>query len=185
MVGSSQSTTKMQISRVTKWRLIAFGIPSLIIISTAFLLQTANANSAALRQLQEEISIQEQAFQEAESFNRFVAQNQTILEQLDFALPNESMLVGAVQDIESVIHRFDPTATVKLTAVTPTRVGQELVIPITITIITPLDQLPLLFAQLGELPYVIQIISSDTQGVATNATTIIMMRLYVQDPFQG
>jgi hypothetical protein len=186
MTDQLQSKKKaISISTIAKWRFIAFGIPSVLLIIAALLLQVAHSNSTSLSQLQAEIATKEQAFQEADSFNRFVSQNQTALEQLDFALPNESMLVGVVQDIEAVIHQFDPLGTVKFTAVTPTRVGQELVIPITVTIQSSLDQLPPLFNQLSQLPYLIQIISTETQGINTNPTTIIIMRLYVQDPFQG
>lgn len=166
-----------------KYRILAAIVPLLLLTSSFVMVSLASSNIAKRNQNLTDANQKKQAYDEAESLNQYVAHNLTSLEKMSMAIPSESMMVGVVQDIESVVVQFDPQGVLKLSGQNPVLVGQELIIPFTIQLRIDSDQLPKFIDQLNALPYITQILTTDIQIAESTTQTLINMRMYVQNPF--
>jgi Tfp pilus assembly protein PilO len=168
-----------------KYRLLATIVPVALLIISVILLSMSASNITASRQHKTDAIIKNQTAEEAQSLNQFVVDNLTSLEKMSMAIPSESMMVGVIQDIESVVYQFDPTGTVKLSGQNPVRSGLDLIIPITILVRSNPAQITQLIQEINTLPYITQLLNLDSQIAGDEAQTIINLRMYVQEPFIG
>lgn len=168
-----------------KYRAIAVAVPSVLILASFLMVNLATANIASRSQNLQDATLKNQTYQEAQSLNQFAVQHATSLEKMSLALPSESMMVGVIQDIESVVAKFDPAGIVKLSGQNPVRSGLDLVIPIGINLTLSPAQINPFITELQNLPYLTQLLTLDTQISDNNAQVNINMRLYVQEPFTG
>lgn len=171
--------------QVILFRVIAGVLPVLLLVIAGIMTRMSTDKIIVYKNTLQEISIKTQTLDEATSFNSFLSSKKIDLEKMNMAIPSESMLVGVIQDIEAIIRQYDTAANVKFSSVTPAKIGQDLVIPMNIYLNIPLEELPELFEQFSKLPYILQVISSESQLNSGIATTTITMRLYVQEPFAG
>ncbi len=171
--------------QVTLYRILTVVIPMTLLTITAIFTQLSAKKLAALKTAKQEIAVTKGNFEEASNFNSFISTHQIDLEKMGTALPSESMLVGVVQDIESIIQTYDPRASLTFSQATPIRVGADLVVPLSITLNLPLNKLSQLYEQLMTLPYLLQVTQSESKITDSLANSTITLRLYVQDPFIG
>ncbi len=168
-----------------QYRVSAILLPLVILIASLVLINQASTHLKTHKTNLDQIVINNQSLEEATSFNQFLSANTPRLEQISAALPSESMMVGVVQDLESVVRHYDQNGSIKIAAATPAKIGADLVIPLTITTVTDSSQIVPLIADLIDLPYIMQLIKLDTQFTNSTAQSIINLRMYVQDPFIG
>jgi hypothetical protein len=171
--------------QVIIFRILAGVIPIALLVVAGIFSRFSTDKIIVHKNTLQEISTKTQAFDEATSFNGFITTNKIDLEKMNMAIPSESMLVGVIQDIEAIIRQYDEFATVKFSSATPAKIGQDLIIPMNVYINLPLTSLGELYQKFSGLPYILQVISSESQLSNGLATTIITLRLYVQEPFAG
>jgi hypothetical protein len=171
--------------QVSTYRVMALLIPLVIVFGAIIASFTADKQiTTYLRQKQESMT-NSQSQIETSDFNAFIAAHETDLEKVDYAIPNESMMVSVIQDIESLINTYDPTGSIKFASTTPVRAGIDLTIPVTIRVKMPKDDIPLFIEKMLALPYGLQMLTSDSQITNDGADCTFSMRLYVQEPFTG
>jgi hypothetical protein len=178
-------TAQSLINQVKLYRILAIIIPMVLLAISGVITKTSINSIKGYQQTLTEMNTKIKTLNEAESFNQFLTSQKVNLEKLNFAVPSESMVVGVVQDIESVIRKYDPQADLKFSSATPAKIGQNLVIPMTISITTPITQIPPLLQELSQLPYILQLISTESRINGDTTSTLITVRLYVQEPFTG
>jgi hypothetical protein len=167
------------------YRLIAVITPIILLIASGILLSGTSKNNAQRLQNLQDFNLKVQANQESESLHQFIVTNRTSLEKMSLALPSESMMIGVIQDVESVLNQFDPQASVKFSSQNPVKSGQDLIIPLNLSLQLPLNKLTPLIDELNGLPYLTQLLTVDAQTNGELTQIIINMRLYVKDPFIG
>lgn len=158
--------------------------PVLICIAILFTLMTKN-QLVKYKKIQQELIAKTQEVQQRKQFNDFISNNQTNLEKIGLSLPNEAMMVSVLQDLESVLKKYDPAAVYKFSSSTPTKTNTSLTIPMTLSIKLPLTNLSAFFNDIYSLPYIFQVMTIESQISNNEATHVIGMRVYVQDPFTG
>lgn len=170
---------------LTKYRLLASVLPLVILGLSLVLINRASININTHKANLDQIEVKQQTLEEAVSLNQYLEANSIHLEQLSSSLPSESMMMAVVQDLESVVRRYDSAGNIKIAAATTAKIGTDSVIPLTVTVTTDPSQIIPLLTDLVNLPYIIQLLNMDIQFNGSNAQLITNLRMYVQDPFIG
>ena len=177
--------TTTRAKQVMFYRIVTVAIPVGLLIIAGIFTQLTGQQLTILKTTKQEITTAKQTSEEAKNFNSFLTAHQIDLEKMSTAVPSESMLVGVVQDIEAIIQTYDPRASLTFSQATPIRSGVDLIVPLSVSLNLPLNQLPELYKKIMALPYLIQITQSESKTSDNLANTTINLRLYVQDPFIG
>lgn len=181
----SENRIELLQKRVSTHRILAIVIPVIIMFIAIIMTYMSGKQITVQARNRQDVIASNQSQAETSQFNQFVTREQVSLEKIDYALPNESMLVGVVQDIEGMIRSFDPTASLSFASSTPVRAGADLTIPITIRIKLPTADIPIFVKRIQSLPYIIQLLTIDSQINNNVADATFGFRLYVQEPFSG
>ncbi len=171
--------------QVVIYRVLAVILPVVLLVASLIILNISKDKIKGFQSVTANIISKNKTIEEASSFNTYLNANSIAIDKMNVAIPSESMLVGVIQDIEAVIRQYEPSASIKFAAVTPAKLQDNLIVPLTITANIPLTELPKLYQDLFNLPYILQVISSESRLNEGVAATLITLRLYVQDPFTG
>jgi len=107
------------------------------------------------------------------------------LEQIDYIIPDESMMIAVVSDFESVLKSFDPQSKVKIASTNPIKVDTSLSINLVILFSAPMENLVPILEKIQQLPYMFQLLSLETNQIGDSYSHQLSLRLYVQDPFSN
>lgn len=169
----------------TRQRFVAFGLPA-ILIGIAFLLFSLGAKLiSSLETKKTDLSTKQQQAIETLQFNQFLSENSSRLEQIDYIIPDESMMIAVVSDFESVLKSFDPQSKVKIASTNPIKVDTSLSINLVILFSAPMENLVPILEKIQQLPYMFQLLSLETNQIGDSYSHQLSLRLYVQDPFSN
>lgn len=166
-------------------RILAWVVPP-ILLFIAFVLVSVNQNQViTLNRTKQDVLAQQQTAIDNENFSKYITDRPHYMQMIQAAVPNEEMLVSFLQDMESAVREHDQEGKVVLIGTSPARSGVDLIIPVTIQLTTPMEQLPDLLTTLNKLPYLMQLTSVESNQAEGGARHVIGFKLFVQEPFSG
>lgn len=121
-----------------------------------------------------------------QSLQEFARQHQADLAVINTLFPNEDDFIFAFQDLEQLVIKVDPKATVKLGASVPTKVNQQNTLPLSIHFNADQTQILNFLRQFEHLPYILEITSLEVTTPPEGGNlrdVIISVKLYVAEPF--
>ena len=164
-------------------RLITFILPGILMLLSVIVLSVGITITNNVVKNRRELQTLKQTNSDSAAFKQFVTQNQSNLVTVNQVIPNEVMMIGVIQDFESVITKFDPSGVVEIASTTPTKIGVYSAITLNIKVATPLENVPNLLDSINRLPYMTQLITSESNLAGDSYRHQLTVRLYVQDPF--
>jgi Tfp pilus assembly protein PilO len=118
------------------------------------------------------------------ALNNFVNQNAVKIDTIFSVFPSESEIIPVLEEIEATVMQYDPAARVGFTAEQPSKPAGELQIPLRISLHSSISDLISLLRAIEKLPFIVEVISVELNTVdPANIQSIILARLYVNDPF--
>jgi hypothetical protein len=100
--------------------------------------------------------------------------------------PDDSSIISIMEELETLVHRFDPQGTVRFTPQGPVKVNNQLSASLVFHFTATPSETIALLRQLERLPHVIQVKNMEVktpQGASNPAEVTLTVILYVQDPF--
>jgi len=116
----------------------------------------------------------------------FIQKNQDVVDKLNEVFPNEDSIIDVISATEAVIQQYDPQGVVEISAFNPSKVNNELQVPLLIKMRVSVIDLVGFLRELEKQPYVYEVTSIDMrmpEGLTAKGEITIGVKLYVQDPF--
>lgn len=120
------------------------------------------------------------------SLQKFIGENQAKITELEKVFPTQDTIVEFLSVTEKLVYELDPEGTVKFGALTPTKMNDELFIPLIFTFKANSAQALEFLRKLERLPYIIQITTVEFKlplGQFGTGEVVLGGKVYVQDPF--
>lgn len=160
-------------------------IASVIGISLVFLLM-AQQQVKRIKTLENELQSVSESQLSTAGLQQFILDNQETINELQQVFPAQDTIINFLSLTEAMVHTLDPKGTVKFSALTPTKVNDELYIPLILTFRANPSQTMQFLKQLEQLPYIIQVTTVEFKlpnSQFDQGEVVIGGKIYVQDPF--
>lgn len=179
-------TTQDLLKKSSKFEIIAGGIAVVGLLTAIGLVLSTQGLKGQIKLTQQEIDTAGQSQQTTQAINDLISDNPQEIERLTTALPNQSTIIVFIEEVNALVHEYDKAGIVRFTATNPTKINNQLAIPMYMKANMTTVTLVSFLRRIERLPYLIEITSLDVkspQGVGGPADVSIGANVYVQDPF--
>ena len=181
-----QNQNKLLVKKTKKYQLVSWLVAGMGIVGTLIMVVLAEQYRHKIAPIHQEVINARAENQSLDALADFLTLHQDRWNQFGEVLPSEASIIYFLEDLESVLNRYDTTATVQFTALKPSLNNSQLSIPISIQLKVSAPDLIMILREIEKMPYFISVGAVDinsAQGIGSLLNVVLLGRVYVQDPF--
>ena len=157
------------------------------IFISLILLLLAQQQTRKIVSLRQELESLQLSTVTSQGLFQFIASQGAAIDRLLAVFPHEATIIDFLGTVEAVVQQYDPEGSLSFNALNPTKVNNELAIPLAITFNGTAAEAVTLLKELEKLPYIIKITVVDIRtpnGLNQPGEITLGGRLYVREPFR-
>lgn len=165
---------------------ILMGICGALLVINIFILVLLRNQVVTISLLRKEMQTLKQDEQIIKSAVEITANFGDEIKVISAVFPDEESLPGFILELENLLQAKTNEYNLKFTSITPMQEGENLFLPISVTLKTDLGKLLEFFGELESLPFILHITSITSKapsGISDFNEVNLGVKVYVQNPF--